>query len=266
MADPENRPGPHTSPLPGYALLRSLGKGVIRPGGAELTRTMLTALGDLSGLDVVELAPGTGATASAIVAQGPRSYTGVERDALTTRALERVLDGRGTVSVADAAGTGLGSGSADVVVGEALLTMQGDTAKDAIVAEIHRVLRSGGRCAVHELALLPDDLADGVKQDIRRELARPLKVNARPLTVREWTVLLSRHGLTVERADTAPMALLEPRRVVADEGPLGAARLARNIISDPTARDRVREMRRVFRAHRDSLAAVALIARRTTIS
>ncbi|MFI2429181.1 class I SAM-dependent methyltransferase [Streptomyces sp. NPDC018955] len=266
MAVPENRPGPHTGPLPGYALLRSLGKRVLRPGGAELTRTMLTALGDLSGLDVVEIAPGTGTTASAIVAQGPRSYTGVERDALTTSTLERVLRGRGSVRVADAAATGLDAGSADVVVGEAMLTMRSDTAKDAVVAEVHRVLRAGGRYAVHEVALLPDDLADGVKQDIRRSLARPLKVNARPLTVREWTALLSRHGLTVERAETAPMALLEPRRVVADEGPLGAARLARNIISDPAARDRVREMRRVFRAHRDSLAAVALIARRTASS
>ncbi|MFF9458603.1 class I SAM-dependent methyltransferase [Streptomyces flaveolus] len=266
MAAPENRPGPHTGPLPGYALLRSLGKRVVRPGGAELTRTMLTALGDLCGLDVVEIAPGIGTTASAIVTQEPRSYTGVERDALTTSALKRVLDGRGTVRVADAAATGLGAGSADVVVGEALLTLQGDTGKDAILAEVHRVLRAGGRCAVHELALRPDGLADEVKQDIRRALARPLKINARPLTVREWTVLLSRHGLTVERAETAPMALLEPRRVVADEGLPGAARLARNVLSDPAARGRVREMRRVFRAHRESLVAVALIARRTASS
>lgn len=266
MAVPENRPDRHTGPLPAYALLRSLGKRVLRPGGNELTRTMLNALGDLSGLDVVEIAPGTGTTASAIVAQEPRSYTGVEQDTLATSVLERVLGGRGTVRVADAAATGLGTASADVVIGEALLTMQSDTAKDAIIAEVHRVLREGGRYAVHELALRPDDLADDVKQNVRRALARPLKVNARPLTVREWTVLLSRHGLTVERAETAPMALLEPRRVVADEGPLGAARLARNIISDPAARDRVLEMRRVFRTHRDSLAAVALIARRTASS
>ncbi|MFI8008189.1 class I SAM-dependent methyltransferase [Streptomyces sp. NPDC086010] len=266
MAVPDDRPGPYRGPLPGYALLRSLGKRVVRPGGAKLTHTMLAALGDLSGLDVVEIAPGTGTTASAVVAQGPRSYTGVERDTLTTSGLERVLDGRGIVLVGDASATGLGAQSADVVIGEALLTMQGDTGKDTIVAEVHRLLRAGGRCAVHELALTPDDLEDRVKQDIRRALARPLKVNARPLTVREWTTLLARHGLAVERVETAPMALLEPRRVIADEGPLGAARLARNIVSNPAARERVREMRGVFRTHRDRLTAVALIARKTASS
>ncbi|MEU2289060.1 methyltransferase domain-containing protein [Streptomyces sp. NPDC013178] len=224
---------------------------------------MLAALGDLSDLDVVEMAPGSGTTAAAVLGQRPRSYTGVERDAGTASVLRRLTGDRGTILVADAAATDLASHCADVVIGEALLTMQSDRAKDAIVAETARLLRPGGRCAVHELALVPDDLNTERKTEIRQALARPLRVNARPLTLREWAALFSRHGLTVTFTETAPMALLEPRRVVADEGALGATRFAFNVLTRSAARGRVLQMRRALRAHRAFLRAVVLVAHKT---
>ena len=58
------------------------------------------------------------------------------------------------------------------MVGEAMLTMQNDKAKAAIVAEATRLLRRGGRYAIHELALTPDELPDDVKTDIRQALAK----------------------------------------------------------------------------------------------
>jgi ubiquinone/menaquinone biosynthesis C-methylase UbiE len=45
----------------------------------------------------------------------------------------------------------------------AMLTMQGDPAKHAIVAEASRVLRPGGRYAIHELALTPETISDESK-------------------------------------------------------------------------------------------------------
>jgi hypothetical protein len=57
----------------GHWLLARLGKRVLRPGGVELTRTML-ARADVSGADVLELAPGLGRTATEIIARRPRSY------------------------------------------------------------------------------------------------------------------------------------------------------------------------------------------------
>ena len=41
------------------------------------------------------------------------------------------------------------------MIGEAMLSMQADTTKEAIVAEAVRLLRPGGRYAIHELALTP---------------------------------------------------------------------------------------------------------------
>lgn len=123
-----------------------------------------------------------------------------------------------------------------------------------------RVLRPGGRYAVHELGLAPDSLDPEVKTAIRKDLARSITVNARPLTVAEWRELLEGAGLVVDWTGTAPMALLEPRRNLADEGVGGVARILRNLLHDPGARRRVLQMRATFRRYRGELTAVALVA------
>lgn len=247
----------------GHWLLARLGKRVLRPGGVELTRSLL-ARAQVTDADVVELAPGLGRTATEILARGPRSYVGAESDPDAANVVRGVLAEHGAengaVLVADAAATGLPDASSDVVIGEALLSMQGDAAKRAIVAEASRVLRPHGRYAIHELALTPDTISEEISTDIRQSLARAIKVNARPLTIAEWSQLLTDHGLVVDHVATAPMALLQPRRVLADEGLFGALRFARNLLIHRDARKRVLGMRRTFRRHRDRLAAVAIVA------
>jgi SAM-dependent methyltransferase len=244
----------------GHWLLARLGKRVLRPGGIELSRILLAHAG-LAGADVLELAPGMGRTATEILARQPRSYIGADQDPDAARAARGIVtEHGGEVRVAEAAETGLPDASRDVVVGEAMLTMQGDAAKGAIVAEASRVLRPGGRYAIHELALVPDTISDEVKTEIRHALAQSIKVNARPLTIPEWTQLLADHGLVVDDVETAPMALLEPRRLIADEGLFGALRFAKNLLTHRDARRRVLRMRRTFRTHREQLAGVGIIA------
>jgi SAM-dependent methyltransferase len=245
--------------MQGHWLLARLGKRVLRPGGIELTRALLTRA-DLTDADVLELAPGLGRTATEILARHPRSYLGAEQDPDAAKAVRGVVNGHGDVRITDAADTGVPDADIDVVVGEAMLTMQADAAKHAVVAEASRVLRPGGRYAVHELALIPDTISDEAKTDVRQSLARAIKVNVRPLTVAEWTELLADHGLVVDHVATAPMALLQPRRLIADEGLLGALRFAKNLLIHRDARRRVAQMRSTFLKHREDLAAVALIA------
>ncbi|MBU9766447.1 methyltransferase domain-containing protein [Mycobacterium sp. TNTM28] len=246
--------------LPGHWLLARLGKRVLRPGGLELTTRLLGAA-KIKGADVVELGPGLGRTATDIAAQGPRSYVGVDDSSTTSGPLQQAITATGgRLVAADAAETGLDAGSADVVVGEAMLTMQGEKSKKAIVDEAFRVLRPGGRYAIHELGLVPDTLADGIKDDIRREMARAIKVNARPLTVAEWTELLTGAGFEVASVDRAPMALLQPRRMIADEGLFGALRIVGNVLTHPAARKRVLHMRKTFNRYGKQLTAVAIVA------
>jgi SAM-dependent methyltransferase len=265
------RAAPHRPALPaadrpaadvaGHWLLARLGKRVLRPGGAALTAALLDRA-DLGGTDVVELAPGLGRTARDILDRHPRSYVGVDADPAAAAAVARSIGGSGQTVVADAAATALPDACADVVIGEAMLTMQGDRGKDAVIAEAARLLRPGGRYAIHELALGPDTVPDAVGTEVRQGLARAIRVNARPLPVAGWRTLLEAHGLVVDHVDTAPMALLEPRRIIADEGLLGALRFARNLLTNPDARRRVLAMGRTFRSHRAHLVAVAITAHR----
>lgn len=256
---PQQQRGPDR--MQGHWLLASLGKRVLRPGGAALSQ-WLVARAEPAGQDVVELAPGLGRTATAILATAPRSYVGVDSDPVAVARAGEVVGSAGVVVEGDASATGLEAASADVVLGEAMLTMQGDKGKEAIVAEAARLLRPGGRYAIHELALTPDDVDEAVTTEVRTSLATAIKVNARPLTQAEWSQLLERHGFEIRAARTAPMALLEPRRVVADEGALGTLRILGNLLRRPDARRRVLRMRATFRAHQDSLAGVAIVARR----
>ncbi|MFV9427864.1 methyltransferase domain-containing protein [Rhodococcus aetherivorans] len=248
-----------TAHLPGHWLLARLGKRVLRPGGKELTARVL-ADARLHGADVVEFAPGLGRTAQEILAYSPGSYIGVESDETAAELTRKAIAGGGRVVSGEASKTGLDDEVADVVVGEAMLTMQTDRHKVEIVQEARRVLRAGGRYAIHELAIEPDEVDDEVETEIRKSLARSIKVNARPLTVAEWRSLFEKNGFEVEKIGFAPMALLEPKRILADEGLPGTLKFVRNVLRDSDARSRVLRMRSTFTKYKKHLVAIEIVA------
>jgi SAM-dependent methyltransferase len=252
--------GLKTEKMPGHWVLARMGKRVLRPGGMELTRRMLASLGIGNSDEVVEFAPGMGVTARLTLALNPKSYTAVERDEAAAEIVRGYLKGDAQhCVVGNAAGTYLPSASATVVYGEAMLTMQTDETKRQIVREAARLLKPGGRYAVHEMCL-----RDGVEGEVRSEVERALTGvvhhGVRPLTVSEWRRLVEDEGFEVKTVETAAMALLEPARVVRDEGFFRALRFAFNVLRDREARRRIFEMRRVFRRRREQVAAVMIVA------
>ena len=84
------------------------------------------------------------------------------------------------------------------------------------------------------------------------------------MTVAGWEDLLAEHGLTVQARFRAPLHLLEPRRLLADEGVRGTARFVANVARDGEARRRVLAMRRAMRADAAHLQACGLVAVRTS--
>ncbi|MGX4693871.1 class I SAM-dependent methyltransferase [Streptomyces sp. JNUCC 63] len=256
--------------MPGHWLLARLGKRVLRPGGTALTGWVLDALRIGPDDRVVELAGGLGATARMTLARGPAGYIAVDRDPAAVAALSALTaPGRTGVRAvrADAAHTGLPDGTATVVYGEAMLSMRPEPAKRRIVAEASRLLAdSSGRYALHELCLLPDGLDPALAERVGADLADALHVGARPLTPYGWSELLATEGFTVTARRIAPMALLEPRRLVADEGLARTLRIAGRALRDPAALRRTLRMRRTFRRHRAHLGAIALVARPATTS
>lgn len=263
MSTSEELPGGNRpiSAAAGHWVLARAGKRVLRPGGAALT-TALLQHARLPAADVIEFAPGLGRTAGEIVTHRVRSYTGIDQDPVAATRVGRLVAAHGTCQQGDARATGLPTASADVVVGEAMLTMQGERGKQEIITEAVRLLRPGGRYAIHELALVPDDVDPAIASEIRGALARSIRVNARPLTVAEWSAALQAAGLEIEWSDTAPMALLNFRRNLADEGLSGVARILKNVLTNRDLRRRILAMRRVFSRYRRSLAGVAIVARK----
>ncbi len=249
--------------MPGHWLLARAGKRVLRPGGRELTRQMLNALAIGRRDAVVELAPGLGITARETLTHTPASYVAVERDRNAAEGLQRWLTGPGReVRQGTAEQTGQPDGAATVVYGEAMLTMQPTETKARIVREAYRMLAPGGRYGIHELCLLPDTIPDALRDKILAALAGTIRVGARPLTSAEWRDLLTSQGFVVTTEHRAPMHLLEPRRLIQDEGLGRALTIAFNILRDPVARRRIWAMRRAFGQYRKHLGAIALVATR----
>jgi SAM-dependent methyltransferase len=263
MAEKTYVPGSNldVAKMPGHWLLARMGKRVLRPGGIELTQRMLDTLAIGPNDHVVEFAPGLGVTARLTIARQPASYTGIERDAAAATAVQKFLTSpHYRCLTGSAEESGLEDGSATVVYGEAMLTMHTQGQKARIVREAYRILRPGGRYGIHELGLTPDNLNDEKKDAILRDLSAAIHVGARPLTSSEWRAVLEAEGFQVQAEHAAPMHLLEPARMLQDEGLGRTLRIVFNILRTPQARQRVLTMRRVFHAYQDHLIAVSLVA------
>src|SRR5690606_1466323 len=123
-----------------------------------------------------------------------------------------------------------------------------------------RLLKKGGSYGIHELGLTPDALDPKLKGTIQRKLAQAIKVNARPLTKREWCTLLENEGFKVKEIYSSPMHLLRPQRMMKDEGILRSIKIAYNILTHPAEKQRIKKMREIFKKYEKEMTAFAIIA------
>lgn len=145
----------------------------------------------------------------------------------------------------------------DYVLAEAILTMQSNVGKAKILAGICDRLKPGGQFLSHELRA-EDTHADA----IHRELSAAIRVNAAPLSTDGWITLIQRAKLTVKNHDSGPMLLLNPSRIVQEEGLPTLLTMAWNMLTQPELRQRIFSMRETFVRHGSNLGYVALTARK----
>lgn len=247
----------------GHWILAKMGKKVLRPGGKKLTEKLIQSLHITPQDDIVEFAPGLGYTAGLALQNNPKSYTGVELNEEAAGITRKKIKGENRqIILGNAAETSLPGGSYSKVYGEAMLTMQADHRKSEIIGEAYRLLKPGGLYGIHELGLTPDTISEELKAEIQKSLAQTIKVNARPLTVEEWCKLLEQQGFEIQSTETNLMHLLEPARMIDDEGFLGFLKIAFNIMTHPEERKRILEMRKIFRKHNENLCAVSIVAKK----
>ena len=245
----------------GHWLLSKMGKKVLRPGGKELTQKLIEAL-QISAEDrVLEFAPGMGYTALQVLKKDPKTYTGIELNEEAAALLRKKINGPGRqVIVGNAAKVVMENGCVDKLYGEAMLTMHANHRKTEIIKEAHRLLRKGGLYGIHELGLTPDNLDESAKAKIQKELSLCIRVNARPLTRREWVALLEAEGFRILKITTNAMLLLDTARIIDDEGFFRSLKIGFNIIRHPKARRRINEMRCVFNRYKKQMNAIAIVA------
>jgi len=248
---------------PGHWILAKMGKKVLRPGGKELTEKLVNNLEINNDDDVIEFAPGLGFTANLSLQKHPHSYIGVDADPEAIAYLQYKIKGDNLSFInGNAQEVELKDACATKVYGEAMLTMHADHRKANIIKEAYRLLKPGGLYAIHEIGLTPNDISEHLKADIQKELAKTIRVNARPLTVLEWEALLEKEGFEIAFKSTNGMHLLESKRLISDEGFIKALKIGWRITTNSTARKRILAMRKVFRKHEKHMNAVVIVARK----
>jgi len=256
--------GQRLEKMQGHWVLARAGKRVLRPGGLALTRRMIDALSISSDDRVVEFAPGMGVTARMVLRRKPFRYWGVERDPGAAARLESLLPREvAHVVEAQAEHSGLPEACASVVYGEAMLSMQTLQQKKRILSEARRLLAPGGRYGIHELCFRPDGISEAVRREIEAEMSKEIHVGVQPLCSIEWKELLEQQGLKVIWRGEADLDLLEPRRMLQDEGVFRCLRIACNVLGDGVLRQRILAIRRVFHRYREHLGAISIIGIRT---
>ena len=145
-----------------------------------------------------------------------------------------------------------------------MLSMQTlEQKKRIILSEARRLLAPGGRYGIHELCFRPDDISESMRREIEAEMSKEIHVGVQPLCSSEWKQLLEQQGLKVIWSSEANLDLLEPRRMLQDEGILRCLKIACNVLRDAVLRRRILAIRRIFRRYRKHLVAVSIVGLRT---
>jgi SAM-dependent methyltransferase len=236
-----------TEPWP---LARRVVAGFARPGGPAMVRRALEGAGLGEGDRVVEIAPGLGLTSRAVLAAGPRTWTAVEPDPLGAEHLRRALGGPGREVVeAPVDATGLPEGEASVVVIDGLLSTLDAAGRAAVLAEAARLLRSGGRVVIHELAPAPGGGA----------LDRVRDAGLDPLDEEGWRAAVEGAGLVVVGSLVGRLDLPEQRALMREAGPRGALRITRAMALDSGVRTGALRARHALEAEAVGLRSAVVV-------
>ena len=101
---------------------------------------------------------------------------------------------------------------------------------------------------------------DAVVESVEHDLAQAIRAGVRPLRQSEWKEVVESAGFALEAEFTNDFQLLEPKRLIQDEGLRGAMRIAWNVLRNSAARKRVLGMRHAIRKHANHMQAIVLYA------
>lgn len=245
----------------GHQVMAAAGKKILRPGGKAATEQLFQWAEFKPGDTVLELAASFGYSAIALAKRYGVRVVGVEKNPESVaRARANIhaagLDDQVQVLEGDIFHLEQIPGQFDYVLAEAILTMQSIPGKAKILQGIHDRLKLGGKFLSHEL------MAADREEEIHRALATAIRANSTPLSDANWIAACETAGLHVLQHRTAGMKLLNPVRIIQDEGWKDALKFFWNVLTRPVVRDRLLLMRRVFKQYKNELGYIVLCAER----
>ncbi len=245
----------------GHQVMAAAGKKILRPGGKAATAQLFQWAAFQPGDRVLELAASFGHSAIALAQQYGVQVIGIEKNpASVARARLNIqaagLAGQVQVLEGDVFRLEELSEQFDYVLAEAILTMQSLPAKRQILHGVCDRLKPGGKFLSQEL--LARDRAD----EIHRALAATLRANSTPLSEADWIDTCEAAGLQVVQCRTGKMELLNPTRIIQDEGLRDGLKFCWTVLTQAPVRQRLLPIRRVFQQYCQELGYIVLCAER----
>ncbi|MGG6298198.1 SAM-dependent methyltransferase [Leptolyngbya sp. AN02str] len=251
----------HVETATGHQVMAAAGKKILRPGGKAATQQLCQWANFQPGETVLELAASFGYSAIALAKQYGVTVVGIEKNPESVaRAQANVqaagLEAQVQIIEGDIFHLEQVSGQFDYVLAEAILTMQSQPVKAKILQGVRDRLKPQGKFLSHEL------LATAHEANIHRDLAAALRTNSTPLSPAHWMELYEAAGFRVLHHKTGAMGLLNPVRIIQDEGLKDALQFFWNVATQPAVRDRLHKIRQVFQQYKQELGYIIVCVER----
>lgn len=243
----------------GHQVMAAAGKKILRPGGKAATEQLFQWADFKPENTVLELAASFGYSAIALSRRYGVRVVGVEKNPESVaRARANIqaagLEDQVQILEGDIFHLDQIAEQFDYVVAEAILTMQSVPAKAKILQGIQRRLKPGGKFLSHEL------LANDREEEIHHALALAIRANSTPLSEPNWLHIYETAGLQVLKHHTGAMELLNPIRIIQDEGWKDAIKFFWNVLTHSKVRDRLLAIRQIFKQYKRDLGYIILYA------
>ncbi|KXT85846.1 class I SAM-dependent methyltransferase [Streptococcus oralis] len=245
----------------GHKFLAKLGKKRLRPGGKRATDWLIEQGGFSKDTLVLEVACNMGTTAIELAQRFGCKIVAVDMD---SKALELAKENAKKAGVAELVTFERANAMKlpykeqhfDIVLNEAMLTMQAEAAKKKCVQEYLRVLKPGGIVLTHDVLLKQE------KETVRQELSSAINVNVGPLTESGWRCLMQEAGYASVATYTGDMTLMKLSGMVYDEGWLGTLKICLNACKKEN-RKQFWTMYKMFQKNKEELGFIAMASRKS---
>lgn len=240
----------------GHTFLAELGKKRLRPGG-KLATDWLISQGNFSRDKLVlEVACNMGTTSIELAKRFGCKIVAIDLDSSVLEKAKNNAKKAGVENLiifekGNATKLPYNDNSFDIVINEAMLTMQNSDNKNKCLAQYYRVLKEGGVLLTHDVKLYRDD------ETLRKELSKAINVSVSPMVEEQWKELAYAHKFQKVETISGVITLMSPRGMIYDEGILGTITIIKNALKRQN-RHQFFTMFKTFYKNKNKLGFIAM--------